>query len=108
MTTTLVVQVILINGNVCIEDLMVYNLVNMIKHDFKNPSVPCFYFTLVKVFTWHDKPRGRVWLNMTTNLVMTVMVLTIHRNVCMEDLMVHNHVTIGDLEKNLKKKFKKF
>ena len=94
MTTTLVVQVIPINGNVYIEDLMVYNLVNMIKHDFKNPSISCFYFTLVKVFTWHDKPRGRVWLNMTTNLVMTMMVLTIHRNVCMEDLMVQNHVTI--------------
>ena len=34
---------------------------------------------------------------MTTNLVMTMVVLTINRNVCMEDLMVHNHVTIGDL-----------
>ena len=62
----------------------------------KTPQYP-FYFTHRQVFTWHDKPRGRVWLSMTTNLVMTMVVLTINRNVCMEDLMVHNHVTIGDL-----------
>ena len=57
----------------------------------KTPQYP-FYFTHRQVFTWHDKSRGRVWLSMTTTLV--VQVLPINRNVFMEDLMVHNHVTM--------------